>query len=62
MHDLLYQSVGTFSAGEQLALSLRAAKATEFQKAARERNRELKAQRKHSRAARRGQEAYTTAV
>ncbi|HEY5980195.1 MAG TPA: hypothetical protein VIT41_11225 [Microlunatus sp.] len=59
MYDTYQQSVGMYVAVDQLAVSLRAAKASEHRQALRERKLERKALRN---AARRGQESYTTAV
>jgi hypothetical protein len=62
MYDTHAQTFGYYVAVDQLALSYAAAKAVEHQRAVREQKLQLKAQRKQRRAARRGQEAYTTAV
>ena len=62
MYDAHAHALGYHVTVDQLALSYAAAKAVEHQRAVREQKLQLKAQRKQRRAARRGQEAYTTAV
>ena len=62
MYDTYQQSLGMYYAVDQLSVSLRAAKSSELKQALREQKLERKAQRNQRRAARRGQESYTTAV
>ncbi|MDN5763868.1 MAG: hypothetical protein L0H41_16340 [Microlunatus sp.] len=62
MFPVQHHALGMHVAVDHLTISQHAAKAVEHQQAVRERKLEHKAQRQHRRAARRGQEAYTTAV
>lgn len=62
MYDTHQQALSLYLGGDQLALSQRAAKSAELRQALRDQRLQRKAQRSHRRAARRGQEAYTTAV
>jgi len=62
MYDTYQRALGTSYVLDQLAVSLRAAKAAEHKEALREQKLERKAQRHQRRAARLGQESYTTAV
>jgi len=62
MFDTSQQSLGMYLAVDQLSASLRAAKSSELKQALREQKLERKALRNQRRAARRGQESYTTAV
>lgn len=62
MYDTHQQALGLNLAVDQLALSLRAAKAAEHRQALREQRLERRSQRRQRRATRRTREAYTTAV
>jgi hypothetical protein len=62
MYDTYQQALGTSYVLDQLTVSLRAAKAAEHRQALHEQKLERKALRRQRRAARRGQESYTTAV
>lgn len=62
MYGTQYEVYGYHLAAEQLALSHRAAKTAELMRAVQERRSEHKTTRQHRRAARRGRDAYTTAV
>lgn len=62
MYDTQQHALGMYVAVDQLALSLRAAKAVEHRQALRERKLQRKSLREQRRVVRRGQESYTTAV
>jgi hypothetical protein len=62
MYGTQYEVYGYNVAAEQLALSHRAAKTAELMRAVAERRAERRTIRQHRRAARRGRDAYTTAV
>lgn len=62
MYATQYEVYGYHVAAEQLALSRRAAETAEIMRAVQERRSERRTTRQHRRAARRGRDAYTTAV